>query len=257
MDALSFQKKRYNLLVRIAASGGTSEDYQDIAYEESFRKHIETPIWVGGFSKEVVFDEVVQTAPSEGDPLGTLGGRGKALEGSMNGGKLDIKVDEWSYIIGIVSLTPRIYYTQGNDSDITEIKTIADIHVPAMDGIGYQDLMGERLLWADTHIQSNSGNIYRRTSVGKLPAWIEYMTDVDQAYADFAETEGKGYMILNRNYEFDESTGFIKDATTYIDPSKYNYAFADASLTAQNFWCEIQMDIKARRLMSARVIPNV
>lgn len=83
------------------------------------------------------------------------------------------------------------------------------------------------------------------------------MTDVDQAYGDFAEPKGKGYMILNRNYEFDKATGGIKDATTYVDPSKYNYAFAYNELEAQNFWCEIVFHINARRLMSARIIPNV
>lgn len=256
MDTFNFKEKLYNNEPR-SSSRGTSEDYQDVVYEESHRRHIETPVWVGGMSKEIVFDEVIQTAPADGDPLGTLGGRGRTLEQSMKGGKLDIKVDEWSYIIGIVSLTPRQFYTQGNDWDMTEIDSIADIHVPGMDGIGFQDLIGEQLAWWDTHIHANSGTIYKRSKIGKLPAWINYMTDVDQAYGDFAEPKGKGYMILNRNYEFDKATGGIKDATTYVDPSKYNYAFAYNELEAQNFWCEIVFHINARRLMSARIIPNV
>lgn len=84
------------------------------------------------------------------------------------------------------------------------------------------------------------------------------MTSVDKAYGEFANVESEaGYMILNRNYEKTGTGSGIKDATTYIDPSKYNYAFAYTKLDAQNFWCEIDFDIKARRLMSARLIPHV
>ena len=66
-------------------------------------------------------------------------------------------------------------------------------------------------------------------------------------------------MVLNRNYEpnFEAGAPKVKDITTYIDPAKFNYAFAYNELQAQNFWCEIQFDIKARRLMSAKQIPNL
>ena len=63
-------------------------------------------------------------------------------------------------------------------------------------------------------------------------------------------------MILLRNYERTEN-GSVKDFTTYIDPAKYNYAFANTEIDAQNFWVKIYFDIKARRLMSARLIPHV
>lgn len=150
---------------RVAVAGGTSEDYQDVVYEESHRRHIETPVWVGGMSKEIVFDEVIQTAPADGDPLGTLGGRGRTLEQSMKGGKLDIKVDEWSYIIGIVSLTPRQFYTQGNDWDMTEIDSIADIHVPGMDGIGFKILLENN--WHGG-IHTFTPTVEQSTNVAKL-----------------------------------------------------------------------------------------
>ena len=69
-------------------------------------------------------------------------------------------------------------------------------------------------------------------------------------------------MVLNRNYEINKETGMlkqsvIKDLTTYIDPTKYNYIFADESLDAMNFWVQIGVDWKARRMMSAKVIPNL
>lgn len=255
MDALNFAQKLYNMLNRIAIAGATYEDWQDVVYEEVKRKQIESPIYCGGMSQEVMFDEIIQTAPADGDPLGTLGGRGR-LNGKRKGGRLHIKCDEACFIIGIISLTPRTFQTQGNEFYMTDVLSMDDIHKPAMDGIGFQDLIGERMAWWDTKVDSN-GQIKHRSKIGKLPSWIEYMTSYDRAYGDFAETEGKGYMILNRNYERDEETDGIKDATTYIDPAKYNYVFAYTELEAQNFWVEVKFNIKARRLMSARLIPNV
>lgn len=253
MDSMNFAQKLYNMLNRIILAGNTYEDWQDVVYEEVKRRQIESPIFCGGMSREIMFDEVLQTAPTEGQPLGTIGGRGRFADGSQKGGKIRIKVDEASYIITIASLTPRVFYTQGNEFYMTDQFSMDDWHKPALDGIGYQDLVGERLNWHNTIIQGATGlapaTIYR-DQVGKLPAWMDYMTNIDRAYGDFAENDGKGYMILNRNY-----TDY--DFTTYVDPSKYNYVFADASLTAQNFWLFFIMKIKARRLMSARIIPNV
>lgn len=254
MDALNMAQKLYNMLNRVAISGGTYEDYQDVVWEEVKRRQIESPIYCGGMSREIMFDEVIQTAPADGDPLGTIGGRG-TLAGKQKGGKLHIKCDEACFIIGIISLTPRVFYTQGNEFYLTEIMSFDDLHKPALDGIGFQNLIGERLAWWNTTIRRNTDTIVNREAIGKLPAWIEYMTSYDRAFGDFAEPNGRGYMILNRNYE--QSGADILDATTYIDPRKYNYAFAYSEIDAQNFWVEIGFNIKARRLMSARLIPNV
>ena len=44
---------------------------------------------------------------------------------------------------------------------------------------------------------------------------------------------------------------------TSIDPSLFNNIFADQSFDAQNFWVQIGVEIEARRLMSAKIIPNL
>ena len=38
---------------------------------------------------------------------------------------------------------------------------------------------------------------------------------------------------------------------------KYNYIFADTDLNAMNFWVQLGVNIKARRMISAKVIPNL
>lgn len=254
IDSLNLAEKLYNMLNRVAVSGGTYEEWQDTVYEDVKQKRIESPIYCGGMSSEIVFEEIVQSAPAEGEPLGTLGGRGTLLK--RKGGNITIKCDEAGFIIGMVSLTPRIYYTQGNEFYMTDIFTMDDLHKPALDGIGFQDLIMERFAWWDTRLNS-AGGILGRHSAGKIPAWSEYMTSVNKAYGDFALESGKGFMILGRNYEADPNNLSVVDVTTYIDPRKYNYAFAYTELDAQNFWVQIRSNITARRLMSAKQIPNI
>lgn len=248
----------YNHYNRVAITGGTYDDWQLAAYGEENYGKSEKPVYHGGMSSEVVFDEVVSSVQSTDNdgvvqPLGTLGGRG-SLKGDR-GGHVIIKCKEATVIMVMVSLTPRLTYSQGNAWYLTELDSMDDLHKPEFDRIGFQDLLHERFAWWGASQVPGSGAI-SRTSVGKQPAWIEYMTDVDKCFGDFAEEDGKGYMVLQRLYDYDEETRGVKDATTYIDPNKYNYAFANASLTAQNFWLFLNLDINARRKMSAKQIPN-
>lgn len=251
MDALNLAKKIYNHYNRVAITGGTYDDWQLAAYGEENYGKSEKPIYHGGMSAEVIFDEVISQAASADQPLGTLGGRG-TLKGNR-GGHIIIKCREACVIMVMVSLTPRLTYSQGNAWYNTELNSIDDLHKPEFDRIGFQDLILEKMAWWDTII--HQGQIGRR-SAGKQPAWIDYQTDVDKCFGDFAEEEGRGYMVLKREYTADPTTKGVKDITTYIDPSKYNYAFAVNDITAQNFWTFLNLEIKARRKMSAKQIPN-
>ena len=182
--------------------------------------------------------------------MGTLAGRGR-LSSKHKGGRIKVKVDEPSYILGVVSITPRVDYSQGNKWD-TNLKSMNDLHKPSLDAIGFQDLVTDQMAWFDTEVQ---GTTVKYQSAGKQPAWINYMTNVNQTRGAFAEEESSMFMTLNRGY--DKGIQGIKDVTTYIDPEKYNNIFAQTSLDSQNFWVQIRNEITARRKMSAKVIPNL
>jgi len=255
IDSLNLANKVYNMLNRIAISGGSYDDWLDAVYTHERAKSCENPIYHGSLIKELAFEEVVSMSDTqvngEDQPLGTLAGRGR-LTGKNKGGKIKIKVDEPSYIIGLVSLTPRIDYSQGNKWD-TNLKTMNDLHKPALDAIGYQDLITDQMAWFDT--TTTDAGVVTYSTAGKQPAWINYMTNVNQTRGSFAEDGNSMFMTLNRRYE--QGTGGIEDLTTYIDPSKYNNIFADEALDSQNFWVQISNRILARRKMSAKVIPNL
>lgn len=257
IDSLNLAKKVYDMLNRVAVSGGSYEDWISAVYTHEAYRRTESPVYMGGLSKEIVFQEVVSNSgyeniAGENEALGTIAGRG-ILANKHKGGNLYVKLDEPSYIMGIISITPRIDYSQGNDWDM-KLMTMNDLHKPALDGIGFQDLITDQMAYWENHGTTSTPVLY---SAGKQPAWLNYMTNFNKTYGNFANPDDQMFMTLNRRYECDETTWRIKDLTTYIDPMKFNYIFADTERDAQNFWVQLAVDITARRKMSAKIIPNL
>lgn len=258
MDALNLAQKIYNMLNRIAVSGGTYRDWLETVFTGgNYMERCETPMFEGGMSTEIVFQEVISNSASGEQPLGTLAGRGYDT-GKQKGGHIKIKVTEPCFIMGIGSITPRIDYSQGNEF-FNELKTVDDIHKPALDGIGYQDSLNWQRAWWDDTYMAKSNRL--QTAAGKTVAWINYMTNINRTFGNFAINDNEAFMVLNRNYELKPNAGTnetkIADLTTYIDPVKFNYIFADTNLDAMNFWVQTKFDIKLRRLISAKQIPNL
>ena len=258
IDTLNLAKKVYDLLNRVAVSGGTYQDWIETVYDHDSYFATEIPRYEGGLSKEIIFQEITSFyGSSEENPLGSLAGRG-TLSQKHKGGKSIIRVNEPCYIMGIVSITPRIDYSQGNDWSVN-LLTLDDLHKPQLDEIGFQDLLCDLMSASTTQTDVDFQPEF--TAIGKVPAWINYMTNFNKVYGNFADPRSEMFMTLNRRYEHhynEVSKRFeILDQTTYIDPEKYNYIFAQTELDAQNFWVQIAVDCTARRKMSAKQIPNL
>lgn len=259
IDTINFAEKLYKVLNRIVVAGNTYDDYMDASYTSKRWTRPEIPVYHGGLIKELVFQEVISQSESPTNsqgtqPLGTLGGRGR-LSGKHKGGSVNVKANEISYMMGLLHVTPKIDYSQGNRWD-THLQTVADFRLPGLDEIGFQELITEQFAWWTTH---NVGGTFVQLSAGKQPAWANYRTNVNRVFGNFAIEENEMFMTLNRRYTaIVENQQFVlDDLTTYIDPAKFNWIFAQTSLDSQNLWVQIAVKITARRIMSARVIPNL
>lgn len=245
LDSLNIAQKVYNMLNRIAVSGGSYKDWIETVYTTDYYFRAETPVYEGGMSTIIDFEAVVSNSASTAsgieEPLGSLAGRG--FNSQKKGGKIEIKINEPCYIMGIASITPLVDYSQGNDWD-NWLETMDDLHKPQLDGIGYQDLMENKM----------HGLAKPSLAVGKQPAWLDYMTNFNKTFADFAAGEQESYMVLNRIYNVNEE-GHITNATTYINPKDYTYIFATNTDTNRDFWVQIGCGVTARRVMSAAQIP--
>ena len=252
MDALILQKKIFNMLNRVAITDGTYQAWREATYGIRSATLPESPIFCGGMQSEIAFDEIVSNAATDDEPLGTLAGRGIATM-YKSGRGLKIKCTEPSMIMALGSITPRIDYSQGNKW-WTRLETMDDFHKPTLDAIGFQELITEEAAAWSTEITENYKCKYQ--SLGKQPSWIEYTTDVNETYGEFAAGMPLAFMCLNRVYEEDVD-GTIVNTSTYIDPTIYNNIFAESRLSSQNFWVQVAFDVTARRVMSAKQIPNL
>ena len=258
MDALNLQQKVYNMLNRIAVAGGTYRDWLETVYTAGkYLDRPETPVFIGGMTQYIEFDEVISKSATEtvygSQPLGDIAAIGRGGK-PMNNGHVHYQCEEPGYIMGLMAITPMIDYSQGNDFDLN-LETIDDLHKPALDGIGYQDLIQEQMV-GETSVYE--GSLYlskmRHLAANKTVAWIDYMTNYNRTYGDFAAGEALDFMVLNRRYEVGNDNT-IKDLTTYIDPQKYIEIFADTSIDSQNFWVQTVIQATRRGNYSAKQIP--
>lgn len=252
MDALILQKKIFNMLNRVAITDGTYQAWREATYGIRSATLPESPIFCGGMQSEIAFDEIVSNSATDEEPLGTLAGRGVATM-YKSGRGLKIKCTEPSMVMALGSITPRIDYSQGNKW-WTRLENMDDFHKPTLDAIGFQELIAEEVAAWSTEATEDNKLTYQ--SLGKQPSWIEYTTDVNETYGEFAAGMPLAFMCLNRVYE-ENSDHTIGNASTYIDPTIYNNIFAESRLSSQNFWVQVAFDVTARRVMSAKQIPNL
>lgn len=257
MDMLNLQQKVYNMLNRIAVSGGTYKDWLETVYTAGkYLERPETPVFIGGMTQYIEFDEVISKSATETtygtQPLGDIAAIGRGGK-PTNSGHIHYQCEEPGYIMGLVAITPMVDYSQGNDFDLN-LQTIDDIHKPALDGIGYQDLIQEQMVGeTSTYDGGSTIDKLKHLSANKTLAWIDYMTNYNRTYGDFATGEPLDFMVLNRRY--DVQNNLIKDLTTYIDPQKYIEIFADTAIDSQNFWVQTVVQATRRGNYSAKQIP--
>lgn len=258
MDALNLQQKVYNMLNRIAVAGGTYRDWLETVYTAGkYLDRPETPVFIGGMTQYIEFDEVISKSATEttygSQPLGDIAAIGRGGK-PINNGHIHYQCEEPGYIMGLMAITPMIDYSQGNDFDLN-LQTIDDLHKPALDGIGYQDLIQEQMVGITSTYDggANISNI-KHLAANKTVAWIDYMTNYNRTFGDFATGEALDFMVLNRRYDVSDKNT-IEDLTTYIDPQKYIEIFADTSIDSQNFWVQTVVQATRRGNYSAKQIP--
>lgn len=256
ISSLILGTKLYEMQNAIMTSGGSYDDWQESQFNHKAYGKPEIPIYHGGLTRELEFDEVVSNSAAETaggiQALGSIAGKGRFTK--ETGGEVEINVQEAGYIMAIASMTPRIDYSQGNDFDM-RFTTMNNIHKPALDQIGYQDSPTDEITYWDTAIDGL--NVETFYSLGKVPAWLDWKTAVNQNKGNFALINNKMYMVLDRRYKMNTTTGRLQDGTTYIDPSKFNYTFAQTTLDAQNFDLQVAFDVDVRRKISNRVMPKL
>ena len=96
MDALNLQQKVYNMLNRIAVSGGTYRDWLETVYTAGkYLDRPETPIFIGGMTQYIEFDKVISKSATDtiygSQPLGDIAAIGRRKTNKQRTHKLPMR----------------------------------------------------------------------------------------------------------------------------------------------------------------------
>lgn len=252
MDALTVAKRIWTFYNDVTAGGGSYQDWLTAVDGMEKSGASETPVYRGGFSCQVTFDEVISSSEAGDQPLGTLGGTGVITR--PEGGHVRFVAQENAIIFVVGWITPHIDYHQGNHWS-TKLQTLDDLHKPIYDAIGYQEKTTDQMAAWDTIVDPTTGE-ETFFSAGKEPAWTEYMTHWNENYGSFTRENDEMFMVMNRRYQMDEA-GRIEDLTTYIDPTKFLYPFSYVGLDYGPFWVQQRIKAEVRTIMSGAKQPHL
>lgn len=262
-------EKMYKMANKTLVAGSRWTDYLEAQYGSSVRMQEEQPIWIGSVSNTIRFEEVVSTAATTEEPLGSLAGRGSSRALGENIGTF--KANEPGYIMGIYSATPRVDYSQGNRALFRRTMG-SDEHVPALDAIGFEDLIAEEMAAWTTLVQigydipEEEERVYR--TVGKQPAWTDWTTTYNRTSGEFAKKNSQMFMTFNRKYynslegiqgkpPITEGNLTNANITSYADPAIVNAVFADTERTNEPLWVQVSTEAEVERAMSNQVMPTI
>ncbi len=237
---------------------------------------LDIPQFLGSMSFSLDFNDIVSTAQTgdsdvvtSNDALGSRAGLGSAFAESK-GSFVEFYAKEPGYLMVNFSIVPNVSYTQGIRKMYLKNR-FSDMYVPEFDAVGYQDLQRLELDAIGASIQTN-GTIggtavsSYNTVVGKHPAWLEYMTAVDESHGLMQERLQYGFWTLNRPFNipaYFETADAVESivasdlaSSTYIYPELFNTIFAVTQLT-DNFQCRFRFFDKTKQPISKQILPHL
>lgn len=264
---------------------------------------LDIPQFLGSISSNIVFNDIYSTAQTDinsGSVTNNtaLGSRAALGQGFIKnkGSFIEFKASEPGYIMCLFSIIPYVSYSQGIRK--MYLKTsFNDLYKPEFDAIGYQDLqrleldaIGLNYPLTASLTQVNQYDALDVStfnySIGKHPAWLEYMTAYDESHGLMAVRGQYGSWINNRpfnigSYEdsiFDVTygeDGFVEtlslgtqgthylsdpngslDTSTYINSDLFNTVFA-VNKYFDNFQVDMVFYDKTKQPISKQILPHL
>lgn len=261
-NAITVDQLRYaSKVASYVERGILSDRYGDWTMTQfgvSSRQHMDIPEYIGSTSFEIKFQDVITTAETSQTGNGPAGSTAGMAQTYSKGSSHSFKATEYGTIMAIFSIIPRVDYYQGVWRDERKLY-LTDCYSPAMAKIGMQPIFQSEAFALDTY--NNEGQVsveaWTRFQNGFAyhPAWTEYTTAVNEVHGHFADN--LRYWTLTRDFRsgFDYPNDI--SFTSYINPSQWNYIFADTAPDAQNFRVQLGFNVHAKRPMPKQLMPSL
>lgn len=239
---------------------------------------LDIPQFLGSISSNIIFNDIYSLAQTGNGGITAnqaLGSRASLGQGYINnkGSFVEFKATEPGFIMCMFRIIPYVSYFQGIKK--MYLKTnFQDMYKPEYDAVGYDDLQTLEMCALSeyfdnfqrerptsfTPIDINTFNV----SLGKHPAYMEYMTSFDEVHGLFAKKFDYGFWTLNRpvndkfyNQVSEEFSSFeMLNVSTYVTPEYYNSIFAVDKYT-DNFQVQIRFYDKTKQPMSKQILPHL
>lgn len=266
IDQLVTAKKLWDSRTKDAMASGTFKDWIRMHYGVTPKIMDDMPTFLGATSSPIGFEDIrATTYAKDGDATQYLGDKGSSGYGYGSSRRFRIVCDRPGYVMILAQIVPCVDYDQGLSRYVLSRK-LSDEFRPEFNGIGLQDVLVSDLNASYESI-TEAGTSEQltppwRASVGKQPAWIQYMTDINKIRGTFCSTERS--WVLRRDMQAsgdpDDSGVYnpIDDTATsaYINPQDWQQPFADQSPTAQNFLVQFNIRHKVRSTVLKRLRPK-
>ena len=245
----------YRRAAKLALGDGTFDDFYAAVNGVRADNRSTVPQYVGGFSRNLDFQQIRSTAETSEANLGSYAGY---MSEATGGHLVNFFTREPGYLITIMTLYPEFTYGGGIESYLFKTRP-EDFYSPDFSNIGYQPRMLNEVQ-AFSYVDYPDGSLIgtpvynslvRTSVVGYQPAWTEYTTAVNRSYGDLGPGGEKDYWTLHAPYVYG---GFSFE---YIDPSDYFYIFATNDLSVDNYFIQVGFNIKARRSIPKRLMPTL
>jgi hypothetical protein len=219
-------------LERNARSGSRYSEYLLAHFGvKSSDARLQRPEFLGGGKSPITISEVLQTSQTDNTPQGTMSGHGISVGQTHEAKKY---FEEHGYIIGLMSIMPRVGYTQGTRRHFIKADKFEYYH-PEFAHLGEQEVFTDEI-YAD---EANERDLV----FGYQPRYTEYKTIPSSTHGLFLTSETAWH--LDRIFS---STPQLNNSFIAVNgpSSEWNRAFADTSGT-DKYYFQCYHDIKAIR----------
>lgn len=215
---------------------------------------------IGSFKSGVLPSEVIQTTPTSGSPLGTIGGKGVSGDNYSKTIKYDAK-DGDCLIMGISYFMPRLMY-DSSALDPFNVKFFRnDFFMPEFENLGLQPIYNKFYRLAD-----NSTPTLNDAENNALRGWQtryqEYKTGISQNFGLFVR--GQQLSIFTSAFDMSDRLALNPSGLSWqffkVRPQDVDNLFvtaADATELTDQFYGFINFDFKANQNMSIHGQPKL
>jgi len=288
IDAFRFNNSVQKVIDLFDISGGRLSSWLRKFWHSKPDKSLDCAELLHVTSSYIGNTDIISTADTmQGDQGTALAQQAGYTIGKFGGQHDRFTADSYGVFMQIMTLIPLVSYSQGISASDRR-KSLHDCFLPQYANIGFQDVPvvelcahAAMLPRTDGAVTASSGGNNPVGVVGRRPAWQDYRTRPSRSFGNFGIGAPLSYWTLGRYYQdvfvsssaqdgtasadVDDGRFGIRlaqspeplNTTSYIWPRWYNYLFAQADDSAQNFRVKGTVTYKGTRNVPAPKMPSL